>query len=368
MLKLVTKVTPISMDAAHPDAGPPPYVPAVALTLAMAVVAASTVPLLLLDDKCAILAASDSFVQAFDLGGADVRGLDLYALGGGEWDVQRLRALLDATIGGAAEIAAYEIDFRHPSTGKRRLVLNAHILDYSGRVDGAEGVRLLLSIADVTDARLAARVKEELIAEKAVLLLELQHRVANSLQIIASVLMQSARKLGSSPEAQRHLKDAHSRVMSVATLQRQLAESSVGDVDLRSYLHQLCQSLGASMIDDHDLISLTSTSDASQVEANKSVSIGLVVTELVINALKHAFPGSRSGHIGVDYSSDGLDWTLAVSDDGVGMPPNDTAKAGLGTNIVNALAHHLDAEVKVTSEAPRHPCRPGAYRAAGRCR
>jgi two-component sensor histidine kinase len=306
----------------------------------------------LLDDKCDILAVSESFVLAFDIGGADVRGLNLFRLGSGEWDVKRLRALLDATLAGAAEVAAYEIDFRHPSTGKRRLVLNAHVLDYSGSGEAEGGIRLLLSIADVTDARLAAKVKEELVAEKAVLLQELQHRVANSLQIIASVLMQSARKLGSSPEAQKHLKDAHSRVMSVATLQRQLAETAVGEVDLQSYLRQLCQSLGASMIEDHDLITLTATADGSQVEANKSVSIGLVVTELVINALKHAFPDSRSGHIGVDYSSDGLDWTLAVSDDGIGMPPNNEATAGLGTNIVNALAHHLDAEVEVTNEDP----------------
>ena len=140
--------------------------------------------------------------------------------------------------------------------------------------------------------------------------------------------------------------------MSVAALQRQLAESAVGDVDLRSYLKQLCQSLGASMIESHERVTLTATSDDSRVEANKSVSIGLVVTELVINALKHAFPDSRSGHIGVDYSSRGRDWTLAVSDNGVGMPANDAAVAGLGTNIVNALARHLDAEVRVTDAHP----------------
>jgi two-component sensor histidine kinase len=339
-------------DPSDPPIEPPVYVPAVAMTLAVAVVAASTAPLLLLDHNCDVMAASDSFLRDFEIAAPDIRGQNLYRLGHGEWDIPRLHALLDSTLAGAVDVTAYEIDFRHSVSGKRRLVLNATVLDYRGVAGVEGGIRLLLSIADVTAARLAARVKEELLAEKAVLLQELQHRVANSLQIIASVLMQSARKLGPSSEAQSHLKAAHSRVMSVAALQRQLAESAVGDVDLGSYLKQLCQSLGASMIEDHELVSLTSTSDDSRVEANKSVSIGLVVTELVINALKHAFPDSRSGHIGVDYASHGLDWTLAVSDDGIGMPPDDTATAGLGTNIVNALARHLDAEVKVTDEHP----------------
>src|SRR3546814_18014176 len=74
-----------------------------------------------------------------------------------------------------------------------------------------------------------------------ILLQELQHRVANSLQIIASVLMQSARRV-QSEEARGHLHDAHNRVMSIATLQQQLAASRLGDVELRGYFTQLCES------------------------------------------------------------------------------------------------------------------------------
>ena len=75
---------------------------------------------------------------------------------------------------------------------------------------------------DVTDARIAEKLKDDLLKEKAVLLQELQHRVANSLQIIASVLMQSARRV-QSDEARTHLQQAHQRVMSVASLQHHLA-------------------------------------------------------------------------------------------------------------------------------------------------
>jgi two-component system, sensor histidine kinase PdtaS len=89
------------------------------------------------------------------------------------------------------------------------------------------------------------------------------------------------------------------------------------------------------------------------VAADTSVSLGLIVTELVINALKHAFPGGRAGNITIDYQSSGPDWTLAVNDDGVGMH-SETAGAtpGLGTSIIEALAKQLHARVQVTDAGP----------------
>jgi two-component sensor histidine kinase len=191
-----------------------------------------------------------------------------------------------------------------------------------------------------------------MLREKAVLLQELQHRVANSLQIIASVLMQSARKV-QSDETRTHLFDAHQRVMSVAALQQQLASSSTSDVKLRPYFTALCESIGASMIRDHNQLSLDVAVDESTTTADVSVSLGLIVTELVINALKHAFPGDRSGKIKVDYFSHGPNWTLSVADNGIGMPKDATlAKPGLGTSIVQALTRQLDASIKVTDAAP----------------
>ena len=109
------------------------------------------------------------------------------------------------------------MDLRRPGRNPRRLVITAHKLVY----DDPANLRLLLSVSDVTSARLAERLKDDLLREKAVLYQELQHRIANSLQIIASVLMQSARRANSA-QTRSHLFDAHSRVMSVAALQRQL--------------------------------------------------------------------------------------------------------------------------------------------------
>jgi two-component sensor histidine kinase len=176
--------------------------------------------------------------------------------------------------------------------------------------------------------------------------------VANSLQIIASVLMQSARRV-SSAETKGHLFDAHSRLMSVAALQSQLSVSSINDVKLRKYFSDLCASIGASMIHDPARLRMTVEVDDSVATADVSVSLGLIVTELVINALKHAFPDDRGGAIVVSYRSDDLDWALSVSDDGVGLPSGpEPARIGLGASIVKALTTQLHAEVSYVATAP----------------
>tara|TARA_R110002124_G_scaffold245111_1_gene410246 strand:+ start:821 stop:1891 length:1071 start_codon:yes stop_codon:yes gene_type:complete len=324
----------------HPD-GP--------LSLALAVVDSSTAPLVLLDGDLNVIAASASFFTAFQIKPAGTVGEPFLQLGEGEWNLPRLRSLLTATLSGAAAVDAYEMDLKSERLGgARSLLLNAHLLAYG---DGAD-VRLLLGMSDVTDAKASEKLKDDLLREKAILLQEVQHRVANSLQIIASVILQSARK--SHPDETRtSLTDAHSRVMSVAALQQQLAASRLGEVALKPYFDQLCVSVAASMIRDHDQLSLHVDCDDSAVDADVSVSLGLIVTELVINSLKHAYPGGRRGRITVSYQRHGPNWTLAVADDGVGMPTDAASNTpGLGTSIVEALANQLNARVKVTGGHP----------------
>jgi two-component sensor histidine kinase len=319
-----------------------------ALSLAHAVVAASDAPLLLLDGELAVVAVSASFCEAFEIDPRRATGRSLFEMGAGEWDVPQLRSLLAATLTGQARIPAYQMDLKRPGREVRRLVLNARRLDYGAR----DEVWLVLAVADVTEARESEKLKDDLLREKAILLQELQHRVANSLQIVASVLMQSARKLPDQ-EARDHIYEAHQRVMSVAAVQKHLAATRLGDVQMRPYLTDLCRSIGASMIRDHDRLTLDVRVDDSVASAKASVSMGLIVTELVINALKHAFPEHRRGKILVGYSSHGEDWTLSVGDDGVGFPGEASkAVSGLGTSLVEALARQLDAHVHIKAGHP----------------
>ncbi len=329
---------------------PPPVrpLPDLAVSLDHAVVTTSDTPLLLLDGDLVVVAVSGSLCRAFDLEPAEVTGRPVFAMGSGEWANPRLGSLLNAVVLGGAEIDSYEMDLES-DRGPRKLELSAHMLIHAD----PDKVRLLLSVADRTDAREVERQNRELVAEKVLLIQELNHRVANSLQIIASVLMQSARRV-SNEEIRSHLQKAHNRVMSVAAIQKQLASTGAAEVPLLPYFTQLCSSIGASMIPDPDLLAIKVDVDDSHVHSDVSISLGLIVTELVINALKHAYPDDQGGVITVTYASDESGWTLAVNDDGIGMPPaaDRPAQAGLGTSIVEALARQLQARITI---APAHP-------------
>ena len=322
-------------------------------SLGMALVLSSATPLLLLNEQLVVKAASQTFCYRFGLPITDVVGNCLFDLGDGEWGAPQLKSLLEATAAGLAAIDAYEYVLRRSGQPDCILILNAHVLAHPEE----EALRLALAVTDITiardaehTARDAARDYDTLYREKQVLLQELNHRVANSLQIIASILMQRVRQV-QSDESRAHLREAHHRVMSIATLQRLLAATATSDVVLKTYLTDLCASIAASMIADPDKLVLKVIADASTMNPEQSVSLGLIVTELVINSLKHAYPDqARDGRIEVNFASSPEGWTLIVADDGVGLPQDhEMAKPGLGTGIVQALAGQLLAEVEVVS-------------------
>ena len=318
-------------------------------SLAMALVESSKAPLLLLDDRVVVIGASASFCNTFNLDPSTIANRRLADLGAGEWNVPQLNSLLGATISGAEEIDAFEMDLVREGKATCRLILSAHKLDYFD----TDKVRVVLAATDVTATRMAEKQKDDLVREKQVLLQELQHRVANSLQIIASVLMQSARRV-QSEETRLHLHDAHSRVMSIAMLQKQLAVTELKSVELRTYFADLCRSISSSMIDDPQRLTLDTNVDATAANSDVSVSMGLIVTELVINAIKHAFPDlTTGGKIIVSFTTDGEAWLLSVSDNGTGMPVGKKlGKPGLGTGIIEALSKQLDASVTVVDANP----------------
>jgi two-component sensor histidine kinase len=316
-------------------------------TLADAIVDTVHEPLVVLDRDLRVVAASRSFYAAFGGTPDNTQGRLFHELANGQWDIPALRKLLLAVIVEQQTIEAYQIEHEFSSVGRRTLLLNARQVFDEANPNSA----LLLAMEDVTQRRAGEREKDELLREKEILLEEMRHRVANSLQIIASILLLKARTV-QSEETRRHLQDAHQRVMSVATVQEQLRGTGLGDrIEIGPYLTKLCGSLANSMIGADRPIPVVVEAGAGSAVSAQAVSIGLIVTELLINAVKHAFPAGRSGNIRVKYDVSGPEWRLSVSDDGVGRVTADGGHlaAGLGTSIVEALAHQLDARVEISS-------------------
>jgi PAS domain S-box-containing protein len=309
-------------------------------------------PLLMLDGEFCAIAASRSFYQKFHVSDQDVIGKSIFKLIDAELNLPALRNLLTSVATTHEVVEGFEAVATFPGLGERSLILNAReVFDES-----ADRRTILLAFEDVTERRAIEdekaallRQTEELLLQKDVLLQEIQHRVANSLQIIASILMMKAR-LVTSAETREHLEDAHRRVMSVATVQQHISAAGRAHlIEIRPYLVNLCESLAASMIGDRAEIALKVHSDDSTVLSAYAVSLGLIVTELVINALKHAFPKDHpNANVLVSYQTSGATWSLAVSDNGVGKPADTTPprKGGLGTSLVTALAQQLDAQVE----------------------
>ena len=217
-----------------------------------------------------------------------------------------LRTILEDIIPKRRTVEAYEVEHEFPSIGRRVMLLNARrVFDEDG-----SACAILLAIEDVTRRREADREKDDLLQAKEILLQEMQHRVANSLQIIASILLLKARTV-QSEETRLHLQDAHQRVMSVATVQQQLHASGLNEkIEIGPYLTKLCAGLAASMIGERRPLSIKVLATAGGAVSSEAVSIGLIVTELVINALKHGFPAAAEGEILVSYDAQASGWRL----------------------------------------------------------
>lgn len=314
--------------------------------LAQAIVDTIREPLLVLDKDLRVVTANRSFYLMFRMNRQDVQGRPIYALGDGQWNIPELRTLLENIAPQHTVLDAYEVERDFSGIGRRTMLLNARKVFYEDNFH----TTILLGIEDITERRAKERELQELLEQKDVLLREIQHRVANSLQIIASILLIKARTVRSE-ETRLHLQDAHQRVMSIAAVQQQLQAGEPGAmIALGPYLSRLCETLAASMIGDRRPISLKVRIEGGSASSSQAVSIGLIVTELVINALKHAFPDDRrDGTVIVAYDLAGLNWRLAVSDNGIGRPEGHSDKTipGLGTTIIEALAKQLDARVEV---------------------
>ncbi len=201
------------------------------------------------------------------------------------------------------------------------------------------------------EIRLARDRFEALAAERELLLREVNHRVGNSLQLISSLLgIQEA--ASTTMEASSALQQARQRVMAIAQLHKQLYSNDVTSVSLNDYLETVVGDLRRSASDEIT-IALLLPAETIDVTPDHALAIGVTITELVLNALKHAYPNGK-GPVRIALRAENAEWiSLVVEDDGVGRDRLYRAgSGGLGQTIVAAMASKLDAEWGYDKEHP----------------
>jgi two-component sensor histidine kinase len=206
-------------------------------------------------------------------------------------------------------------------------------------------IRHDVSVLGGTAAEQHAELRHAL-EQKTALLHEVDHRVKNNLQLIASLLLLQTRRV-KDPTVRRALNSMLERVNAVATVHRRLFQNEdVAMFDVAAFVRDLADdALGAANRPD---IRIALDAQSAQVPAALAAPLALVINELLLNALAHAFPPGRGGMITLSISGNRHALRIEVADDGVGMAETTSAVdgAGLGLTIVDLLSQQLRAEVE----------------------
>ena len=198
---------------------------------------------------------------------------------------------------------------------------------------------------DITERKQAEAALQAALADKVILLKEIHHRVKNNLQIVSSLLRLQASRIDSG-EAKAVLLEMQHRVHSMALIHELLHRSdNFAAVDLAAYLRNLCSQLLRSAAATSGTIQLQLDLAPGLLDIDKAISCGLLVNELVTNALKYAFPAGRAGVLRIELQplAGSAGWCLRVADDGVGLPPDFDPRnlTSLGLKVVADLARQL---------------------------
>jgi two-component sensor histidine kinase len=218
-------------------------------------------------------------------------------------------------------------------------------------IDGALRQALLQKARDDAEAEVHASRDRfaALAAEREVLLREVNHRVGNSLQIIASLLHLQANS-STQEDVKAALTNAMGRVAAVAQVHRRLYTShDLKSVLLNQYLDALLEDLRRSA-EGNRMSRLTLKAEGVEIEPDRAVAIGIIVNELVMNAVKYAYPDG-AGPIHVELTTQNDHLMLSIADDGIGLdaeldPKSDPRSTGMGQRIVSAMASKLSASVE----------------------
>ncbi len=209
------------------------------------------------------------------------------------------------------------------------------------------GVGMLLIYFEKARGELVDAVRE-----RETLFREVHHRVKNNLTIVDSLL---EFQKGPDPVSRRSLTTIQNRVRSMALLHEQLYRTDrLATVDSADYLSRLVERIRATVDLESTQVELVSQIDATELPIDVAIPLGLVVNELVSNAVKHAFPGRERGSIGVRFARNPEGGsTLVVADDGVGFEGSTPPDGGIGWQLISSLTEQIGARLEVEGRGER---------------
>jgi len=211
-----------------------------------------------------------------------------------------------------------------------------------------------LSLIRKTSAPLAGRDDlEHALEQKTALLHEVDHRVKNNLQLISALLLLQSRQ-AKDADVKHALKSVLERVNAVATVHRRLfQDEDVQRFDISAFIRDLVSdAVGASGRTD---IVVRLNLERIDIPAAKATPLALVINELLCNALHHAFPEGREGHIDITTAREGHDFRIEIADDGVGISSDGAESAPcFGLSIVRLLGQQLRARIETENRGPGH--------------
>ena len=225
-----------------------------------------------------------------------------------------------------------------------------HVLSFRFRFSDSDGRRLLGGVSvDISEQVHSETALTRALAAKEVLFQELHHRVKNNLQIVCSLLTMRSETLKNAAAA-RALEETRERVECMAMIHERLnSDHEVDRVDFREYAETLARGLLQAYEVGSDRIRLRLELEPVTLRLSQAVPCGLILNELVTNAVKHAFPVGRSGEIRIVLACGPDDRVrLTVADNGVGIThsPESRKNASLGLRIVDILRRQLDGQVQ----------------------
>ena len=222
------------------------------------------------------------------------------------------------------------------------------------RNDAGDVIGLVGSSIDITARIEAEQALETALKTSDVLLHEVNHRVKNSLQIVTSLLMLQARQ-ATDPALRQSLMEARGRIAVIAGMHQRLYSTSQHDrVNFGNYVCDLASETLLSLGGGNRIRFETQIEPGIVIVLNQAVSLALVVTELVTNAIKYAFPFERDGKICLTLERIGENIVLTVADNGIGLPPgfDPALRTSLGMKIVTALVRQVRGKIIIGSGEP----------------